>query len=131
MRDMFRNLAYDITALMKAPQDLKDKHALDQGQWWVTAKVASAGDFGDSPPGPEVSTKPLSEAESHMRAFTKEVSAWISECKAWNAESKLARLRMYKLGTELVIMPRGWSELQQWTSVSHAVSAHPKGYRCK
>ena len=26
-----------------------------------------------------------------MRAFTKEVSPWISECEAWNAEWKLAR----------------------------------------
>ena len=54
-------------------------------------RVASAGGLGDSPQGLQVSIKPLSEAESQMRAFTKEVSAWILECKAWNADCKLAR----------------------------------------
>ena len=49
MRDMFRNSAYNVTALMKAAQDLKDGHALDQGQWQVATKAASAGDQGDSP----------------------------------------------------------------------------------
>ena len=91
MRDMFRNLAYDVTALIKAAQDLEDEHALEQGQWQMMAKAASAGDPGDSPSGLEVITKPLSETESQMRAFTKEVSAWISECKAWNTKCKLAR----------------------------------------
>ena len=62
MRDMFRTLAYDVTAFMKAAQDLDDEHALDQGQWQVTAKAASAGGSGDPSSGPEVSAKPLSEA---------------------------------------------------------------------
>ena len=49
MRDMVRNLAYDVMALMKAAQDLEDEHALEQGQWQMTAKVASAGDMGVPP----------------------------------------------------------------------------------
>ena len=32
VRDVLRKSAYDITALMKAAQDLKDEHALDLGQ---------------------------------------------------------------------------------------------------
>ena len=46
MRDMFRNSVYDATALMRAAQDLKDEHALDQGQWQVTTKAALTGDQG-------------------------------------------------------------------------------------
>ena len=46
---MFRNSAYDITALMKATWDLEDKHAWDRGQWQVTTKVTSVGDQGDHP----------------------------------------------------------------------------------
>ena len=90
---MFRNLAYDVTTLMKAAQDLKDEHALDWGQRQVTTKVASVGDQGDSPSRSEVNTKPLSEAESQIRAFMKEVSAWILECKAWDAEYNLDRAK--------------------------------------
>ena len=50
MRDMFRNSAYDVTALMKAVQDIKDEHTLERGQQQVTTKVASAGDLVVPPP---------------------------------------------------------------------------------
>ena len=75
MRDIFRNLAYDVMALMKAAWDLEDEHALDQGQWQTTAKAASAGSPGDPTLRSEVSDEPLSEAKSQMRVFMKEVSA--------------------------------------------------------
>ena len=107
MRDMFRNSAYDVTALMKATQDLKDEHTLDREQWQVITMVASAGDQGDPPSRSEVSTKPLSEAELQMRAFMKEVSAWISEGKVWNAELKWLVQRMPRPGLELEIINRG------------------------
>ena len=87
---MFRNLAYDVTTLMKVVWDLEYEHALKWEQQQVTTNMASVGDPGAPPPGPEVSAEPLLEAESQMRAFTKEVSAWISECKTWNAKCKLA-----------------------------------------
>ena len=87
---MFRNLAYDVTALMKAAQGLKDEHALKWGQWQVTTKVASAGNLVALSPELEVSAEPLSEAKSQIRAFMK-VIPWISEFKAWNAKCKLAR----------------------------------------
>ena len=91
MRDVFRNLTYDVTGIMKVAWDLEDKHALEWGQHQVTAKVASAGDPGAPSLESEVTAEPLSEAKSQMRAFMKEVSAWILECKACNAEYKLAR----------------------------------------
>ena len=98
MRDMFRNLAYDVTLLTKAAQNLEDEYALDWGQWQATAKATSAGSPGDPPLGPEVSAKPLSKAESQMGAFTKEISTWILECKAWNAKYKLARANNAQVG---------------------------------
>ena len=49
MTDMFRNLAYDVTALMKAAWDLDDEHALDWGQQQTTTKVTSMGGLGDLP----------------------------------------------------------------------------------
>ena len=90
---MFRNSAYDITALMKITLDLEDEHALGRGQWQVTAKVTSLRDQGEAPPDSDVGTNPLLEAESQIRAFMREVSAWISDCRAWNTEYKLARAR--------------------------------------
>ena len=78
---------------MKTTWDLKDEHALDRGKWQLTAKVTPMGDQGDLPPVSEVGTEPLLEAKSQMRAFTKEVSAWILECKAWNVEYKLAKAK--------------------------------------
>ena len=42
-----------------------------------------------------------------MRAFTKEVSASISECKAWNAEYKLAKANNAQVGWQLAIIPGG------------------------
>ena len=52
---MCRNLACDVTALMKAASDLEDEHALEQEQWQATTKAASMGDPGDPSSGPEVS----------------------------------------------------------------------------
>ena len=49
MRDMFRNLAYDVSALMKAAQDLEDEHALRHGQWQTTTKAASVWDMVPHP----------------------------------------------------------------------------------
>ena len=69
---MFRDSAYNIAALMNAAWDLEDQHTLDTELWQVTAKVTSVGDQGEAPPELEVSTKPLSGAESHMKAFMKE-----------------------------------------------------------
>ena len=64
MREMFRNSAYDVTAIMKAAWDLEQEHALDWGQWQVTAKVALAGDQRNSPSRSEVNTK-LCQRLSH------------------------------------------------------------------
>ena len=61
MRDMFRNFTYDVTTLIKAVQALEDEHALERGQWQVTAKMASVGDLGVPPPGPDGSAEPLPE----------------------------------------------------------------------
>ena len=99
MRDMFRNSAYDVTALMKATQDLEDEHALDRGQQQVTAKATSVGDQGNLPQDQRYVPNSLSEAKSQMRAFTKEISAWILECKAWNPKCKLARAKNAQAGT--------------------------------
>ena len=99
MRDMLRNSGYDVTVLMKAAQDLEDEHALDWEQQQVSTKTASTGYQGDSPLRLDVSTEPLLEAESQMRAFTKEVNAWISECKTWNPKCKLARAKNAQGGT--------------------------------
>ena len=46
MRDMFRNSAYNVTALMKTTWDLKEVNVLDRGKQQVTAKVTSVGDQG-------------------------------------------------------------------------------------
>ena len=51
MRDMFRNSAYDITALIKAAWDLKDEHALDRGQQQVTVKGGLCRGPGGPTPG--------------------------------------------------------------------------------
>ena len=65
----------------------------------MTAKVALAGDQGDSPSRSEVGTEPSSEGHSQLRAFMKEVSTWISECKAWNVECKVVRAKNAQAGT--------------------------------
>ena len=64
----------------------------------MTTKVASVEDLVAPSPETEVGAEPLSEAKSQIRAFTKEVSTWISECKAWNAKCKLAMANSAQVG---------------------------------
>ena len=59
IRDMFRNLAYDVTTVMKAAGDLEDEHVLEQGQWQVTTKAASVEDLVAPPTEPEVRAEPF------------------------------------------------------------------------
>ena len=74
------------------------------GKWLLRQHLLR--DLGDPPSGPGVSAKPLLEAKSQMRAFMKEVSAWILDCKVWNAECWLARANNTQMQEpELALMP--------------------------
>ena len=104
---MFQNLAYDVMALMKSAQDFEDEQALDWGQQQATTKATSAGTLESTLRTWGKCQTLVWRLSDKWEPLWKKVSAWISECKAWNASTNLLRSIMSRWKLELATVPVG------------------------